>query len=142
MQKLLEYNKFGSIDTWQIRRRMRQLIVSPYTKLREELDAAVLEALPLSPRGAKRMFNHAHLLLDIGVGRGIFENPRRLEADQLAVWVALTERWPSVAAAITADPMLMRRLEYAARQAAPNLIEIAGLDSDLLDYLKDADTGR
>ena len=61
-----------------VRRRMRQRIISN-TELRTELDRAVLEVLPLSPRAAKRMFNHAHLLLDIGVERGIFDTQPRLQ---------------------------------------------------------------
>jgi hypothetical protein len=139
---------------WIIRRRMRQYLVSN-TELRTSLDNAVLRFLPLSPRGAKRMFNHAHLLLDTGIGRGVFykQPPLRanqqppLSADQLAVWIALTERWPSVAAAITADPSLMGKLEEEARGTAPGLdpeqpgiiakkIGIDGLDSALLDLLE------
>jgi hypothetical protein len=130
---------------WMIRRRMRQYIVSN-TELRAQLDNAVLEVLPLSPRGAKRMFNHAHLLLDIGIGRDIFDKRPWLRAGQLAAWVALTERWPSVAAAITSDPALMEKLEQETQRKAPNFgparvngiarkIKIAGLDSILLDYL-------
>ena len=61
----------SQIDERVIRRRMRQRIISR-NELRNELDHAVLKVLPLSPRAAKRMFNHAHLLLDIGVERGIF----------------------------------------------------------------------
>jgi hypothetical protein len=130
---------------WMIRRRMRRYIVSN-TDLRAELDDAVLEVLPLSPRGAKRMFNHAHLLLDIGIGRDIFDKRPWLRAGQLAAWVALTERWPSVAAAITSDPALMEKLEMETRRTAPNFgpsqvgdvtrnTKIVGLDSSLLDYL-------
>jgi hypothetical protein len=92
--------------TGSVRRRMRQRIISN-TELRAELDRAVLEVLPLSPRAAKRMFNHAHLLLDIGVERGIFDTQPRLQPRQLAAWVGLNERWPSVAAAITSDPTLL-----------------------------------
>ena len=101
-----------NVDVREIRRRMRQRIISQ-NELRSELDRAVLDVLPLSPRGAKRMFNHAHLLLDIGVERGLFTEQTGLEPSQLAAWVALTERWPSVAAAITSDPSVMRRLEDA-----------------------------
>jgi hypothetical protein len=130
---------------WMIRRRMQQYIVSN-TELRDELDHAVLEVLPLSPRGAKRMFNHAHLLLDIGVGRDLFSRTPWLRARQLAAWVALTERWPLVAAAIIGDPTLMRKLENEARRASRNFrpapasriagkLKIAGLDSSLLHYL-------
>jgi hypothetical protein len=104
---------------WFIRRRMRQYLVST-SELRTALDNAVLQYLPLSPRGAKRMFNHAHLLLDIGIGRDIFGKQPPLHADQLAAWVALTERWPSVAAAIADDPALMEKLEEEARGTAPS----------------------
>ena len=139
-------HEVSNIDEREIRRRMRQRIISN-NELRAELDRAVLEVLPRSPRAAKRMFNHAHLLLDIGVERGIFAGQSGLQAGQLAAWVALTERWPSVAAAVTSDPALMGRLEDAARQTAPALrpeqlatieseIGITGLDSSLLDYLR------
>jgi len=143
---------------WIIRRRMRQYLVAN-TKLRTSLDNAVLGFLPLSPRGAKRMFNHAHLLLDTGIGRGVFyrqpplraNQPPPLSADQLAAWIALTERWPSVAAAITADPSLMEKLEEKARGTAPGLdpkqvsiigkeIGIDGLDSALLDLLRSTES--
>ena len=130
---------------WIIHRRMRQYIISK-TELRAELDNAILEVLPLSPRGAKRMFNHAHLLLDIGIGRDIFNKRPQLKASQLAAWVALTERWPSVAVSIIRDPALMRKLEKEVRAAAPNFesnqverirqkIKTTALESDLLDYL-------
>jgi hypothetical protein len=143
-------HRVSNIGERDIRRRMRQLIISN-NELRAELDRAVLEVLPLSPRAAKRMFNHAHLLLDIGVERGIFATQPGLRAGQLAAWVALTERWPSVAAAIISDPTLMGRLEEAARQTGPNLrpeqlvrIEqetgIIGLDSSLLEYLRRTDS--
>ena len=63
--------------------RMRQRLIS-WTELRADLDRAVLDVLPLSPRAAKRMLNHAHLLLDIGIGRGIFAMKPGLQAGQLA----------------------------------------------------------
>jgi hypothetical protein len=63
-----------NVDIEEVRRRMRLWIISN-TNLRTELDSAVREVLPLSPRGAKRMINHAHLLLDIGVGRRVFGTP-------------------------------------------------------------------
>jgi KAP-like P-loop domain-containing protein len=134
-----------------VRRRMRQRIISN-TELRTELDRAVLEVLPLSPRAAKRVFNHAHLLLDIGVERGIFDTQPRLQPRQLAAWVALNERWPSVVAAITSDPTLLGRLEQAAQQTAQESLRldqlatietemgITGLDLSLLDYLRRNDS--
>ena len=134
-----------------IRRRMRQRIISD-NELRTELDRAVLEVLPPSPRAAKRMFNHAHLLLDIGVERGVFAMPPRLKASQLAAWVALTERWPSVAAAITSDPRLLGRLEEIAKKtdhesltpgqltAMENDMGVMALDSRLLDHLRRSDS--
>jgi len=134
-----------------VRRRMRQRIISN-TDLRTKLDRAVLEVLPLSPRAAKRMFNHAHLLLDIGVERGIFDTEPRLQPRQLAAWVALNERWPSVAAAIASDSTLLARLEQAAKQTAQQDLRpdqlaaletdmgITGLDRSLLDYLRRSDS--
>lgn len=132
-----------------IRRRMRQRIISG-NELRAELDRAVLEVLPPSRRAAKRMFNHAHLLLDIGVERGIFGAQPGLQARQLAAWVVLTERWPSVAAAIASDPELLRRLELTAKRtaslgpdqltAAETDLGITGLDSSLLDYLRHSES--
>jgi hypothetical protein len=141
----------ASILAGTVRGRMRQRIISN-TELRTELDRAVLEVLPLSPRAAKRMFNHAHLLLDIGVERGIFDTQPRLQPRQLAAWVALNERWPSVAAAITSDPTLLGRLEQAAQQTAQQDLSldrlaaletdmgITGLDLSLLDYLRRSDS--
>jgi KAP family P-loop domain len=133
----------------EISRRIRQHIISG-SDLRTELDHAVLKILPLSPRAAKRMFNHAHLLLDIGVERGIFDSKRTLRVGQLAAWVGLTERWPSVAAEISKDPELIGKLEKAAREASlivqpeqltalENEIRLAGLDTNLLDYLRQTD---
>jgi hypothetical protein len=135
----------GTRTRWIIRRRMRQYLVTN-TELRTALDNAVLQCLPPSPRGAKRMFNHAHLLLDTGIGRDIFDKQPPLHADQLATWVALTERWPSVAAAITSEPALMEKLEEEARGTAPSLkpeqdgaitekIGIDVLSSTLVDLL-------
>lgn len=141
----------SNTDEREIRRRMRQRIISN-NELRTELDHAVLEVLPPSPRAAKRMFNHAHLLLDIGVERGIFATQPGLRARQLAGWVALTERWPSAAAAITSDPMLLGRLENAAQQTAHQALRpeqltaietdvgITGLEPSLLDYLRRSDS--
>jgi hypothetical protein len=141
----------GNTDEREIRRRMRQRIISN-NELRTELDHAVLEVLPPSPRAAKRMFNHAHLLLDIGVERGIFATQPGLRARQLAEWVALTERWPAVASAITGDPMLLGRLEDAARETAHQALRpeqltaietgigITGLEPSLLEYLRRSDS--
>lgn len=141
----------SNTDEREIRRRMRQRIISN-NELRTELDQAVLEVLPPSPRAAKRMFNHAHLLLDIGVERGIFATQPGLRARQLAEWVALTERWPAVAAAITGDPMLLERLEDAARDTAHQVLRpeqltaietgigITGLEPSLLEYLRRSDS--
>ena len=98
------------------------------------------------------MFNHAHLLLDIGVERGIFATQPGLKASQLAAWVALTEQWPAVAAAITGNPMLLGRLEEIAKQTVygalgpeqlttmENEMGIIGLDSSILDYLRRSDS--
>jgi hypothetical protein len=134
-----------------VRRRMRQRIISN-NELRVELDRAVLEVLPPSPRGAKRMLNHAHLLLDIGVERGIFDTQPRLKPRQLAMWVALNERWPSVAAAITSDPTLLGKLELTARRVDQEslgleqlaVIEtemgITGLDLSIMGYLRRNDS--
>ena len=144
----VDHERMPALTT--VRRRMRQRIIAN-NELRTELDRAVLEVLPLSPRGAKRMFNHAHLLLDIGVERGIFDTQPRLQPRQLAAWVALNERWPSVAAAITTDPTLLGRLEQAAHQTAhlspldqlaaiETDMGIAGLDHSLLDYLRRSDS--
>jgi KAP family P-loop domain len=141
----------SNTDEREIRRRMRQRIISN-NELRTELDHAVLEVLPASPRAAKRMFNHAHLLLDIGVERGIFATQPGLRARQLAEWVALTERWPAVAAAITGDPTLLERLEDAARDTAHQALRpeqltaietgigITGLEPSLLEYLRRSDS--
>lgn len=141
----------SNTDEREIRRRMRQRIISN-NDLRIELDHAVLEVLPPSPRAAKRMFNHAHLLLDIGIDRGIFATQPGLRARQLAEWVALTERWPAVAAAITGDPMLLERLEEAARKTARQALRseeltaietgigITGLEPSLLEYLRRSDS--
>jgi len=142
--------RVSNINVDEIRRRMRQRIISPGNELRTELDRAVLEILPSSPRAAKRMFNHAHLLLDIGVERGIFAKKPTLQAGQLAAWVALTERWPSVATDITKDPALIGRLEEMARQTSliirPEQLTameketgITGLDTSFLDYLRKTD---
>jgi hypothetical protein len=138
--------RIENVDVREIRRRMRQRIISQ-NDLRSELDRAVLDVLPPSPRGAKRMFNHAHLMLDIGVERGLFTAQTGLQASQLAVWVALTERWPSVAAAITSDPSIIGRLEEAIRRTSligqPEQLStmeaeigITGLDSCLLNCLR------
>jgi hypothetical protein len=142
-------HQVSNIDEREIRRRMRQRIISS-NELRAELDRAVLEVLPLSPRAAKRMFNHAHLLLDIGVERGIFATQPGLRAGQLAAWVALTERWPSVAGAVISDPTLIGRLEEVARQTGTGaqseeftaIEEDTGirLDSSLLEYLRHTDS--
>ncbi len=97
------------------------------------------------------MFNHAHLLLDIGFRRGMFTERSGIKMKQLAEWVALTERWPSVAAAISSDPTVTGRLEDAARRKAKvlrpeqltkieNKIGISGLDSILLEYLCQCDS--
>ena len=64
--------------------------------------------------------------------------------------MALTERWPTVAAAIIRDPTLIGRLEQAASQkslairpeqitAIEDEIGITGLDSSLMDFLRRAD---
>ena len=151
LDKLIEVDHETIFALTTVRRRMRQRIIAN-NELRIELDRAVLEVLPLSPRAAKRMFNHAHLLLDIGVERGIFDTQPRLQPRQLAAWVALNERWPSVTAAITTDPTLLGRLEQAAQQTAQQSLRldqlaaietdmgIAGLDLSLLDYLRRSDS--
>jgi hypothetical protein len=142
----------NNIDENEIRRRMRQNIISPRNKQRAQLDRAVLDMLPLSPRAAKRMFNHAHLLLDIGVERRLFSGQRGLKPSQLAAWVALTERWPSVAEAIINDPTLLGRLEKTAQETTNQTLRleqltaietdmgITGLDSSLLDHLRRSDS--
>lgn len=137
--------QLGNVDKTVIRRRICQHFNSS-SVLRGELDQAVLDGLPSSPRGAKRMYNHAHLLLDIGFRRGMFAGHSGIKMEQLAEWVALTERWPSVAAAISSDTTVIGRLEEAARRKVKvlrpeqltkieNKIGIGGLDFILLEYL-------
>jgi hypothetical protein len=143
--------QMSHIDKTVIRRRMSHHFLS-CSVLRTELDQAVLEVLPpLSPRGAKRMLNNAHLALYIGFRRGIFAGPSRITMKQLAAWLALTEQWPSVAADISSDPALIGSLEKAARRKAKILrpeqlarieskIGISGLDSRLLEHLYNCET--
>jgi hypothetical protein len=108
----------GQVDPHEVRRRMLQLIIDTY--LRAELDQALLKVLPDSPRAAKRMVNHAHLLLAIGVERGILGAD--VQPCQLAAWVSFTDRWPAVAAAVAASPDLMQVLEdHARRLLAANM---------------------
>ena len=143
--------QMSNVDKTVIRRRMSHYFLS-CSVLRTELDQAVLQVLPpLFPRRAKRMLNDAHLALYIGFRRGIFTEPSGITMKQLAVWLALTERWPSVAAAISSDPTLIRPLEAAARRKdkvlrheqltrIENKIGISGLDSSLLEYLCQSDS--
>jgi tetratricopeptide (TPR) repeat protein len=138
-----------TIDVREISRRVRQRIIST-SSFRFELDRSLHEVLPSSPRGAKRMVNHAHLLLDIGVGRGVFAKPSGVRPAQLASWASLTERWPSVAAAVARDPSLVGRLEEIARQGNPvrpedlkaieKRIGVPGIDLRLLELLRRSDT--
>lgn len=138
----------GNVDPREVRRRMRQRIISQNAP-RAELDQALLHVLPTSPRGAKRMVNHAHLLLDIGVERRIFAPGSGLRPSQLATWVCFTERWPTIAAAVMDSPGLMEHLEQMARrpsqarrpEGAEATLTKAGItapDSGLLDYLRKA----
>lgn len=138
----------GNVDPREVRRRMRQRIIS-HNAPRAELDQALLRVLPASPRGAKRMVNHAHLLLDIGVERRIFALDSGLRPSQLATWVCFTERWPTIAAAVMDNPGLMERLEQMARRPSQGrrpegpaaTLAKAGItapDSGLLDYLRKA----
>lgn len=138
--------RLGDIDPRAARKRMQQGIIDEC--LRPELDQALLQGLPRSPRAAKRMINHAHLLLAIGAERGIFRagvSPR-----QLAEWVCFTERWPAAASVVAAEPELMAALEQIAGQAAPagqvaepaailKAAGITGLDPGLCDYLRQTD---
>ena len=108
----------GQVDPREVRRRMLQLNID--TSLRAELDQALLKVLPNTPRAAKRMVNHAHLLLAIGVERRIVGAGVR--PCQLAAWVSFTDRWPDVAATVAASPDLMQVLEdHARRLLAANM---------------------
>lgn len=140
----------GNVDPKEIRRRMRQHLISRKAAMSAELDKALLGVLPASPRGAKRMINHAHLLLDIGLERRIFAPGSRLRPKQLATWVCITERWPAIALAIMDNPKLMEHLERMARQANQGgrregpaaTLARAGIiapDAGLLAYLRTAD---
>jgi hypothetical protein len=113
----------GQVDPIEVRRRMSQLIIDRY--LRAELDQALLEVLPDSPRAAKRLVNHAHLLLAIGLERGILDAD--VEPCQLAAWVSFTDRWPTVAARVAANPDLMAAIEDHARR----LKTVSGHDAKL-----------
>jgi hypothetical protein len=146
MQASAHDPRVGDIDPRAARKRMQQGIIDE--RLRPELDQALLEGLPRSPRAAKRMINHAHLLLAIGAERGIFEagvSPR-----QLAEWVCFTERWPAVASVVADDPALMAALELLVSQPAPAgqaaepaaslaAAGITDLDPALRDYLRHID---
>lgn len=138
--------RVGDIDPRAARKRMQQGIIDEC--LRPELDQALLHGLPRSPRAAKRMINHAHLLLAIGAERGIFG--AGVSARQLAEWVCFTERWPAAASVVVAAPELMAALEQLAGQAVPaaqvaepaatlKAAGITDLDAGLRDYLRGTD---
>jgi hypothetical protein len=146
-----ESPEVGDVDDGDVIRRMRQRLLSPRAVMRVELDQALMDGLPVSPRGAKRMINHAHLLLDIGIDRSIFGPESGLLPKQLATWVCFTERWPTMAVAVMDNPQLMEYLEQMAHQPSQNgsaegapfaspvaEAQITAPDPSLLDYLRKA----
>jgi hypothetical protein len=137
--------RVGDIDPRAVLRRRQQNRIE---ELLPELDRVILEGLPRSPRAAKRMINHAHLLLFIGAERRIFDagvSPR-----QLAEWVCFTERWPAAASVVADNPALMAALEQLAGQPVPaeqptdpatslKAVGITDLDAGLREYLRRID---
>jgi hypothetical protein len=81
-----------------------------------DVEETILRYPPGLPRGAKRMLNHARLLTRIARDRGIFGGSPRIDPVHLGEWIALSERWPEVAACVSRDPDVMTELEAAARE--------------------------
>jgi hypothetical protein len=67
--------------------------------------------VPSNMRRAKRLINHARLMVLIALGRGVFAGGSSVSLPHLVKWVVLSERWPRLAAAIAMRPDLMQELE-------------------------------
>jgi KAP family P-loop domain len=137
------YLDFGWPDLQEVDRRLKQGIIDEI--LRPELDRALLADLPRSPRAAKRMVNHVHLLLAIAVERGVIG--AEVSVRQLAEWARFTDGWPAEAATVADVPKLMAVFEQVARSSpldpsydsSLRVLGDAGFknpDPTLLDYLR------
>ena len=78
-----------------------------FTKAREY----AFKHLLLVPRNAKRLLNRLRLNLFILDQQNAFMDRAKFGPEHLGKWVALHERWPELATAITRDSAFMKRIE-------------------------------
>lgn len=93
-----------------VQQRLQRYLVTQ-SEARVIAEEEVLRALPSTPREAKRLFNHLHLLLAVAFNRRILSQHSQLSARHLARWLILQERWPKLATVLVAEPKLIESLE-------------------------------
>jgi hypothetical protein len=97
-----------------VRKEVRSYLTDEADELRR-VEKVIREHPPELPRSAKRMLNQARLLTRIARDRSLFDGSPSIVPEQLGKWVVLSERWPTVAHAVTQTPDLMNELEQAAK---------------------------
>lgn len=93
--------------------RKRQQFLTKDSDLFTEARDYAFRHLLLVPRNAKRLLNRLRLNLFILDQLGAFSHPSQFGPSHLGKWVALHERWPELAVAITRDTAIMNRIEEA-----------------------------
>ena len=84
---------------------------------RKEAEEELLQHVPPSPRGAKRMVNHLRLFLYVATKRKLFGGTPDLHPRHLGKWVALREQWPELGWSVNNNPGVLRLLEESVDEA-------------------------
>jgi hypothetical protein len=110
----------GALHRLKVEQRHRELmlqriqtIITDKSERRKQAELEVMKYLPALPRSAKRIFNHLRILLVVAERKQVFGGEPVLEAQHIAKWAVLLERWPDLGSMITYDPQRMVRLEEA-----------------------------
>jgi hypothetical protein len=95
------------------RKEVRSYLTAQAEELRH-VEEFIVKYPPALPRSAKRMLNHARLLTRIARDRNVFRDDSPISPAHLGKWIVLSERWWSLAGAVSANPPLLEELEQAA----------------------------
>jgi len=121
VQELLNrFKEAGVIDDDAIQQSI-QATQQRYDATAEAIGYLVRECLPITPRQLKRYENALRVLYQVLSSNGISLDGGRPQ--QLAKWLVLQDRWPTVAARIRRQPAFLAQLEDALATYGPDVLK-------------------